>query len=384
MEATAIDILRQGASAWNAWRETYPNLSPLLCGADLHGIDLRGADLRSTDLREVNMRGADLREVNFRDAQLGHSDLSGTDLSAATLAWANMVRVILTDANLSDADCRGADLRNADLRRAILAQIDFRGAAVTYADLSEANLEGANLNGTNLTGSSLVQANFDCAVLLETVLADVTFCGTKNLERCIHIGPSVVDSRTLAKSGELPLTFLRGCGVTDEFIHLTLSSRDATAFASCFISYSTRDQDFADRLYADLQNKGVRCWFAPHDIKGGRKLHEQIDEAIRVYDRLLLILSEPSMNSEWVNTEIANARQRESREKRQMLFPISLVPFEQIRDWKAFDSDTGKDSAREVREYFIPDFSNWKDHDSYQKSFDRLLKDLKAEGNPGR
>ena len=49
-----------------------------------------------------------------------------------------------------------------------------------------------------------------------------------------------------------------------------------------------------------------------------------------------------------------------------------------LRDWECFDGDTGKDSAREMREYFIPDFSNWKDHDSYQKGFDRLLKDLKS------
>ncbi|NIW80338.1 MAG: hypothetical protein GWN16_13170 [Calditrichae bacterium] len=27
----------------------------------------------------------------------------------------------------------------------------------------------------------------------------------------------------------------------------------------------------------------------------------------------------------------------------------------------------------------IGDFINWKDHDAYQKAFDRLLRDLKAE-----
>ena len=36
--------------------------------------------------------------------------------------------------------------------------------------------------------------------------------------------------------------------------------------------------------------------------------------------------------------------------------------------------------AREfVRRNFILDFSNWKDHDAYQKAFDRLVRDLKAE-----
>jgi hypothetical protein len=66
-------------------------------------------------------------------------------------------------------------------------------------------------------------------------------------------------------------------------------------------------------------------------------------------------------------------------EDRRVLFPISIVPFQAIKSWKNFDADIGKDSAREIREYFIPDFSNWKDHDAYSKAFERLLRDLKAE-----
>lgn len=62
-----------------------------------------------------------------------------------------------------------------------------------------------------------------------------------------------------------------------------------------------------------------------------------------------------------------------------MVFPLRLVEFSKLCDWECFDADTGKDLARELREYFIPDFSCWKDHDSYQKAFDRLLRDLKTE-----
>jgi len=40
--------------------------------------------------------------------------------------------------------------------------------------------------------------------------------------------------------------------------------------------------------------------------------------------------------------------------------------------------DAGKDLAEEVREYFIPDFPNWKDHDEFEKSFGKLLADLKS------
>jgi len=52
-----------------------------------------------------------------------------------------------------------------------------------------------------------------------------------------------------------------------------------------------------------------------------------------------------------------------------MLLAVRLVPYETLRDWECFDADTGKDSAREIREYFIPDFGNWKNHDSIRRRF---------------
>jgi hypothetical protein len=84
------------------------------------------------------------------------------------------------------------------------------------------------------------------------------------------------------------------------------------------------------------------------------------------------------MNSEWVKTEIAKARKREVQENRRMLFPVSLVPFDVLRDWECFDADIGKDAAREIREYYIPDFSLWESHKCFKEAFDLLLRDLKA------
>jgi hypothetical protein len=46
-----------------------------------------------------------------------------------------------------------------------------------------------------------------------------------------------------------------------------------------------------------------------------------------------------------------------------------------------FDADTGIDRAREIREYFIRDFSNWKEHDSYSRAFDPLVRGLKTGGS---
>jgi TIR domain len=121
-----------------------------------------------------------------------------------------------------------------------------------------------------------------------------------------------------------------------------------------------------------------RVWFAPEDIKGGEKLYDQIERAIQLHDRLLLVLSDHSMHSEWVLTEILRAREVERREQRQKLFPIWLVDMDTITAWRYVDPDSGKDVGREVREYFIPDFSTWKEHDAFEAAFARLLRDLRA------
>jgi hypothetical protein len=125
-----------------------------------------------------------------------------------------------------------------------------------------------------------------------------------------------------------------------------------------------------------MREDKLRVWYAPEDMKSGRKLHEQIDSAIKLHDKLLIVLTKHSMNSEWVKLEIRKARKREQDEGRRILFPIGLVPFKVIEKWTAFD-DEGKDMAAEIREYFIPDFSNWKDHDSFEVAYQRLMKDFK-------
>lgn len=95
----------------------------------------------------------------------------------------------------------------------------------------------------------------------------------------------------------------------------------AIEFYSCFISYSSKDEEFAKRLYADLQNEGVRCWFAPEGLKIGEKFRVRIDESIRLYDKLLLVLSENSVSSQWVEKEVETAFEKEEEQKNTVLFP---------------------------------------------------------------
>lgn len=348
-----LAILKQGVEAWNAWRERAKSIKPNLVELSAYHTDLAGVDFRRCDLS-----GALLSESN-----LHKSNLSGAKLKDAQLH----------EANLNRASAEGADFRGADLSRSILTRTNLNNA-----DLRKSGLWGAFLNDASVKGAKLHGATVG-----ETVFAGCDLAEALGLDSIKFTSASYLDVRTFfALYGKVPDRVLQGIGIPEPLMTYAgslIASCSPIHFYSCFISYSTKDQEFANRIHADLQANGVRCWFARHDVQAGKKLHEQIDEAIRVYDRLLLVLSPSSMNSEWVKTEIAKARKKELREGRRVLFPIRLCSFEALHDWECFDADAGKDSAREIREYFIADFTKWKGHDSYQAAFRDLLRDLKAE-----
>jgi hypothetical protein len=154
--------------------------------------------------------------------------------------------------------------------------------------------------------------------------------------------------------------------------------RSGRQFRSCFVSYSDRDRVFAARLVRRLRSNGVRVWFAPEDLQPGQKINEEVGKAIETFDRVILVLSEASMKSRWVQSEVRRAIQRESEEGARVLFPLSIVPFGAVREWELFDSDLGSDLAATVREYFIPDFSTWEDEDRFDEQVLTLLEGLRA------
>ena len=323
-----LNILNQGAKVWNKWRQEHPEIE----------LELRGADLRHAILNGANLSGANLSQTNLWDAQFGNLNVGYADFR---------------DANLSNAQLGGVDL--------------------SHVNLSGANLNGADLGGVNLSNANLNGADFTNAEMAGTALGDRDLRVVKGLEAVKHRSPSPLSINTIYLSGgDIPEVFLRGTGVPDSMIEYMRSLVGKPIdYYSCFISYSSKDETFAKRLYADLQSNNVRCWFAPEDLKWGARTRPSIDEAIRFHDKLLLILSKYSVASGWVEHEVKTALARERKEKRTVLFPVRI-------DTAVFDSPLSW--ATEIRhERNIGDFTCWKNHDDYQKAFTRLLRDLKTE-----
>jgi hypothetical protein len=337
-----LRILRRGAASWIAWRLASPDIL----------VDLSGADLGMTDLSGLDLDGADLSGANLRNANLIRASLSDADLREANLIRANLAL---------------ADLCNADLTRA-----NLNSAELSLADLTKANLNLVNFRSANLGGTLLREADLRGACLYETILSKVDLSACKNLESVVHNGPSILDIRTLQRSGPLPLAFLRGVGLPDTLIEYLPSLLGQTPqHYSCFISYSSKDGDFARKLHTDLQDKGVRCWFAPHDMKIGAKILDTLDEAIRLRDKVLLVLSEASIASEWVEDEVTKAFEEERQRGGVVLFPVRVddAVLETREAW----------ASKLRRGRHIGDFRGWKDHDTYQKALERVLRDLRVD-----
>jgi len=257
-----LAILKQGVKAWNFWRgqnrDEFPNLT---------GTILRSANLRGANLANVNLYGADLSDIELAKAILEDSELSDANLSHANLSAAN-----LAGANLS-----GANLVAADLRRASLRYTHLSMANLTFAHLSGADFHRANLTGTYFTRADFGDADLSKARVSGTAFADVDLSRVNGLTDLEHQGPSTIGLDTLYKShGKIPDKFLRDAGVPEDVIeHLLPLIRSGlpVQWHSCFISYSTKDEEFARRLHSRMREAGLRVWFAPENLKGGDKLH---------------------------------------------------------------------------------------------------------------
>ncbi len=339
-----LERLKKSVTEWNEWRKRYPHIKP---------------DLREADLFRANLIGADLDGAHLDEANLIRADLSGADLSGADLRRAN----------LSGANLRGADLSGADLREAVLS-----GANLRVADLSVADLCGAHLSG----------ADFSEALVGFTSFGDVDLSDVKGLDTVKHFLPSTIGIDTIYRSkGKIPDSFLRRCGVPNDLIEYIPSLVSAPfSYYSCFISYSHKDERFCKRLYNDLLGAGVRTWFFPEDATMGETIWGEIDRAIKIYDKLVVVCSKESLNSVPVLREIERGLQREDDDrkdddddddkKKNVLFPITIDSYI-FEEWEY-------ERKADVLNKVVGDFKGWsRNAKMYEKEFQRMLKALQGK-----
>ena len=135
-----------------------------------------------------------------------------------------------------------------------------------------------------------------------------------------------------------------------------------------FISYSHTDSAFVDHMERYLNAKNIGFWRDVHHATAGR-LEKQIDRAIRHNSTVLLILSEHSTESDWVEHEARLARKLEKELGRDVLCPVALDDSWKTCRWP-------ERLREQIMEYNILDFSNWRDEAFFQRMFTRLIDGL--------
>lgn len=135
-----------------------------------------------------------------------------------------------------------------------------------------------------------------------------------------------------------------------------------------FISYNHDDGAFVDEMEKHLDEYGIHFWRDIHNATAGR-LEKVVDQAIRQNPIVLLVLSENSVKSDWVEHEARTARELEKELGRDVICPVAL-------------DDSWKDCAwparlrRQIMEYTILDFSKWQDEGEFGRMFRRLVDGL--------
>ena len=89
-----------------------------------------------------------------------------------------------------------------------------------------------------------------------------------------------------------------------------------------FISYSSIDYEYANKVYQALTQNGINCWIATKDIHGGQNFSEKIMDAIAECKVFCLLLSENSDKSPHVGSELTKAFSL-----RKTIIPFRLHPF---------------------------------------------------------
>lgn len=341
IESRHVALLKKGRKFWNSWRLGRRVSDVDLSFADLSDMDLSGKPSGSSFDARYNLAIADMSY-----SKLNRANLDFTNLVASNLRWAD-----LQGAKMKNAFCNSTDFKWAKLN----------GIQAPYIDLIGANLAFACLRDSDLSH----------AFLGNTVFAHTDLKGVRGLASCKHFEASSVDFETIKSSPDIPLSFLTDCGLADlaarRLLELARQSRETV---SCFISYSTKNEVFCEKLHRDLRKNGIHCWFAPGSMKVGDKMLDAIDRAIEGSSKVVLVLSKNSLESSWVEDEVLRAIALEREKRTDILLPIRI-------DSAVLQSEKGW--AKKLRDSrHIDDFSKWESRSIYRARLTALLAALKT------
>lgn len=92
----------------------------------------------------------------------------------------------------------------------------------------------------------------------------------------------------------------------------------------CFISYSSKDRKFVERLATDLSGNNLDIFFDKWEIKVGDSIVEKINSGLKKMTELVIVLSKESVKSNWVKKELSTAVMKKLKNKSIRILPVLI------------------------------------------------------------
>lgn len=213
--------------------------------------------------------------------------------------------------------------------------------------------------------------SFKGTALNGTAFINVTFEDCDDLTQAVHLGPSEFTIRTLQKNADVPSEFWEAAGITASIGDAIVQFGRPSSYHSCFISFASADELIAENIYQVLRAQGVSAWKAGQSLSIGDSLRAAVFNAIDQHEKLLVIISSSSENSQWVEQEVEKAFAKERRTGSLHILPI------RIDDTAMTSSKAWIESLRNTRH--IGDFTSWGDPGARDKLEGYLLRALRSE-----
>jgi hypothetical protein len=91
---------------------------------------------------------------------------------------------------------------------------------------------------------------------------------------------------------------------------------------SIFLSHTSIDKPFVEKLAVELKRLGVNVWFDKWEIKVGDSITWKIEDGIKNNEFLGIVLSPEALASAWVKSEIGAAWSKQMKNKNFTVLPI--------------------------------------------------------------
>lgn len=111
-----IELLRQGAHAWNEFRKREKDFTPNLSDENLSGFDLQHFNLSEADLQGADLSRSNLHQTNLYNANLYNAKLVRANLDETNLQDANLVQADISYSRIWKSNLFG-DTKNTPHER---------------------------------------------------------------------------------------------------------------------------------------------------------------------------------------------------------------------------------------------------------------------------